>query len=59
MKKRILSVFMVGLFCVPVLLLGGRGRRNDVDFGNGLFDMERIEKVPVSKMKEINDKQIF
>lgn len=26
---------------------------------NGLFDMERIEKVPVSKMKEINDKQIF
>lgn len=50
---------MVGLFCVPVLLLGGCGRRNDVDFGNGLFDMERIEKVPVSKMKEINDKQIF
>lgn len=34
MKKRILSVFMVGLFCVPGLLLGGCGGRNDVDFGN-------------------------
>ena len=26
---------------------------------NGLFDMERNEKVPVAKIKEINDRQIF
>lgn len=26
---------------------------------NGLFDMTRKEKVPVAKIKEINDRQIF
>ena len=26
---------------------------------NGLFDMARKEKVPVAKIKEINDRQIF